>query len=109
MVWTQHLISPLSNQEREASEPGYALQQAHRRKVSQIGEACRSEGIEFAPLAVEVLGGWSTSAATHLKKLGKAQAGRAGRPQAELISQLFQKLSILLVRDNAALLLSRQP
>ena len=61
------------------------------------------------PLAVEVLGGWSDVAVKQLQRLGKAQAGRSGREEGEVVRQLFQKLSILLVKDNAALLLSRQP
>ena len=62
--------------EREAAEPGYALLQAFTRKFNQIGEACRTEGIDFVPLPVEVLGGWSKSASLQLTLLSRA--GRTG-------------------------------
>ena len=64
--------------------------QAHQRKVSQIGEACSAEGINFVPLAVEVLGGWSDVAVKQLQRLGKAQAGRSVREEGEVVCQLFK-------------------
>ena len=70
-------------------EPGYALLQAHSRKFNLIGEACRAEGIDFVPLPVEVLGGWSKSASLQLTRLSRALAGRNGRDEKEVKRHLF--------------------
>ena len=94
---------------KEADQAGYALDQAHKRKVAQVGTACQQEGIDFIPLPVEVLGGWSSVAVKHLKRIARAHASRTGRHDSEVVTQFFQKLSILLVKGNAALLLSRLP
>ena len=42
-------------------------------------------------------------------KLGAALARQSGREEAECVRHLFQRLSILLVKGNAALFLNRQP
>ena len=44
-----------------------------------------------------------------VKKLGAALARQSGREEAECVRHLFQRLSILLVKGNAALFLNRQP
>ena len=95
--------------EREAETPGFALDQAYKRKMSQVGASCECEGIVFIPLPVETFGGWSKGAVGVIKRIGSALAGRSGREEGEVISHLFQKLSVLLQRGNAALLLNRAP
>ena len=44
-----------------------------------------------------------------VKKLASAQARQTGEDRSEAIRHLYQKLSVLLTRGNAALLLNRQP
>ena len=95
--------------EREANTPGYALQQAFQRKESQVGPACRSQGIEFVPFPVEVLGGWSKGAVRHLKRLAGALGTRSGKEGVEVQAHLLQKLGLLLQKGNVALLLYRAP
>ena len=59
----------------------------------------------FIPLAVESLG-WHNVAVGELRKLGGMRhTGQEG----EAISHLFKRLSILLVRGNAALVLNHIP
>ena len=41
-----------------AATPGYALEQAHRRKMRGAEEACRAQGLNFLPLVAESHGGW---------------------------------------------------
>ena len=95
--------------EREAEAPGFALDQAYNRKMRQVGAACEREGIIFIPLPIETFGGWSKGAVTVIKQIGSALAGRSGHEEGEVISHLFQKLSVLLQRGNAALLCNRVP
>ena len=44
-----------------------------------------------------------------VKKLASAQARQTGEEQSEATRHLYQKLSVLLARGNAALLLNRFP
>ena len=44
-----------------------------------------------------------------MKKLGSAKARHTGEEEAQEISRLFQKLSIALMRGNAALFNNRVP
>ena len=71
--------------------------------------ACEREGICFIPLPVESLGGWHKRAVEVLRKLAKAQARTTGKEEDEAIRHLFQRLGVLLVKGNAALLLNRIP
>ena len=89
--------------------PGHALQVAHKRKLDKSWEACSREGISFVPLAVESLGAWHKAAVAQVKKLGSAKARHTGEEEPQEISRLFQKLSIALIRSNAALLNNRVP
>ena len=95
--------------EREAEFPGFALGHAHDRKVSQVGEACEREGIVFIPVVFETFGGMSQAAVKVVRRLGAALAGRSGRDEGEVIGHLFQRLSVLLQKGNAALLSNREP
>ena len=46
-----------------SSNQGHALQVAEARKIVALDNLCHAEGISFIPLAVEVLGGWSSQQA----------------------------------------------
>ena len=81
---------------RAATEPGHALTVAFDRKVGAVAEACRRQGIAFVPLAAESLGGWHEVA---VAELGRLEAAR----------HLFGRLSVLLMRGNAALFSNRIP
>ena len=61
------------------------------------------------PIAVESLGAWHPSAVAELKKLGSALARHTGEDEGSTISWLFQKLSVSLMRGNAALFNNRNP
>ena len=95
--------------EYEANTPGYALSQAFNRKMRQIGTACEREGIVFEPLPVETLGGWSSRATKVLRRIGIALASQSRKEEGEVVSHLFQRLSLLLCKGNAALLQNRMP
>ena len=63
----------------------------------------------FAPMPWETLGGWHEDTVDQVKKLASAQARQTGEEQSEATRHLYQKLSVLLARGNAALLLNRFP
>ena len=54
-----------------ASSPGYALAVGKERKRASHAEACHSVGVNFIPLVVESLGGWSKEAADTISSIGR--------------------------------------
>ena len=92
-----------------ALTPGHALQIAHKRKLDKSWEACNQEGICFIPIATESLGAWHKSAVEQVKKLASAKARHTGEEESLEVTRLFQKLSIALMRGNAALFNNRVP
>ena len=88
---------------------GHTLAYAFDRKMTTHGADCRREGMVFLPLPVESLGGWHELALLQIRKIGSAQARQLGKEEGEAIAHLFQRLSVLLVKGNAALLLNRIP
>ena len=58
---------------------------------------------------METLGGWSVAAADQIRRLGQALARATGQEGADSVKHLFGRLSVLLMRGNAALLLNRVP
>ena len=95
--------------DRESIEPGYALNLAHDRKLRAAQEDCRRQGLTFVPLAVEALGGWHPLAETQVRKLGSCLALHSGQDDAETITFLWRRLSILLQKGNCAILGNRTP
>ena len=71
--------------------------------------SCNQQGITFIPLAVESLGAWHKSAVAEVKKLGSALARHTGEEETVTIQRLFQKLSVSLMKGNAALFNNRNP
>ena len=92
-----------------AITPGHAAAEAYARKMREGEEVCRRQGITFIPLALESLGGWHGVGETEVRKLGSALARQTGQVEGICISRLFQKLSILLMKGNCALINNREP
>ena len=63
----------------------------------------------FLPLAAEDLVGWHPLAVEQVKKLGAALARLAGEEKGVLKSQLFQRLSLVLIKGNAAIFSNHIP
>ena len=95
--------------DRAAVTAGHGLSEAYKRKMTKAGEACRKVGLTFIPMSMETLGGWHEQTELQVKKLASAQARHTGGDQSETTRHLSQRLSILLARGNAALILNRQP
>ena len=67
------------------------------------------QGIVFLPIAVESLGAWHPLAVKEVTKLASAKARHTGEEESVEVSRLFQKLSVALMRGNAALFNNRVP
>ena len=92
-----------------AAEPGFALKVAEGRKLGSHNAACRAIGVSFIPIVAETLGGWSADSVVHIARIGRLVGQRLGTPPAIAIKHLFQRLSILLWKGNAALWARRLP
>ena len=105
------VVSPLlaDRLDNSITTPGHTLVVAFNDKCRDYLEACEREGMAFIPLPVETLGGWHKKAVEQLRKLARAQARSTGKGEDEAIRHLFQRLGVLLVKGNAALLLNRIP
>ena len=95
--------------DQAAVTAGHGLSVAYNRKVTKAGEACRKACMVFIPVPMETLGGWHEQTVLQVKKLASAQARLTGGDQSEITRHLSQRLSILLQRGNAALILNRRP
>ena len=95
--------------DRAAEEPGHALVHRYEQKMAKYSEACLGEGIVFTPAPFEVLGGVHESTASIITRLGQALAQSSGQEEDIVVKHLFGRMSILLQRGNASLILSRTP
>ena len=95
--------------ERAAEELGYSANLRYQQKLRKYAEKCISEGIKFIPIICETTGGWHEEAVAVLKGLAVALARATGGDEREVVQHMFGRLSVLLQRDNATLLLNRQP
>ena len=78
----------------------------------KVGEqrkvAAKKAGINFIPIVVETLGGWSSEAIQTITDIGRLQGQRLGITPGESIRHLFQRLAISLWRGNATLWINRK-
>jgi hypothetical protein len=58
---------------------------------------------------VDTLGGWHPSALSIITRLGCQVASNVGKEGQEVMRHLRQRLAVLLVRDNVAMLCARTP
>ena len=105
------VVNPLqiSMVQQAAVTPGYALTKSFERKVAKHGESCQQAGVCFTPLPFETLGGWHDSTVCEVKKIASSLSRHTGSSEGETIKHVIQRLSILLIKGNAALLLNRFP
>uniref|UniRef100_A0A1X7U3M7 Uncharacterized protein n=1 Tax=Amphimedon queenslandica TaxID=400682 RepID=A0A1X7U3M7_AMPQE len=105
------VISPLQEQRvaTAAVVQGSSLGVAEARKLSLHAANCHQAGITFIPMAVEALGGWSSSASEVIGHISRLLALRLGHPLSETCHHLFQRLSVALWRGNASMWATRHP
>ena len=94
---------------KSAQDGSSAVEHSHNVKVRKYEERCAAEGISFVPLAVDTLGGWHPSALPIITRLGRQVASNVGREGDEVVRHFRQRLGVLLVRDNVAMLCGRTP
>ena len=82
---------------------------AYNLKVRNYGERCAREGIAFLPMAVDSFGGWHKAALAALTRLGRQLARTLGSEEKVQVRHLRQRVGVLLVRDNVAMMCSRSP
>ena len=58
---------------------------------------------------MDTFGGWHGAALDALSKLGRQVARQVGKEEEEMVRHLRQRLSVILTRDNVAMLGSRAP
>ena len=85
------------------------MRSAYNIKMSKYDERCAAESIMFIPLAVDSFGGWHGAALDVFSKLGRQLSRQLGKEEEEVTRQLRQRLSIILTRDNVAMMGSRIP
>ena len=105
------VVNPLQTRlvEQAANTAGHALVTAYNRKMNQAGEACRREQILFVPMPMETLGGWHEATELQVKRVASAQARHTGEELSDATRHLYQKMAVLLVKGNSALLNNRIP
>ena len=92
-----------------AVTPGHSLSVAFERKMRGAADDCARQGVSFVPMAFESLGGWHKTAEQQVKRLAQAVARQTGRDESECCSQATSRLSLLLMKGNAAILSNRIP
>ena len=98
-----------SNVTAAAEKSGSALIKAVQRKVQGVAEACHEQGLVFLPIAMETLGGLHKVGEDQVRRIGAAVARNQGSDERVATRQLFQRLSLTLMRGNAALIVGRRP
>ena len=92
-----------------ATTPGHSLDFAFDRKMRGAADDCQRQGVAFIPLAFESLGGWHKTAEVQVKRIAQALARQTGREESECVSKATSRLSLLLMKGNAAILTNRIP
>ena len=85
----------------------FAAKQAEEKKVAKYSQACSKAKVTLLPLAVEFFGGWGPTAQKFFRKLATAIGNRSERKPNVIIPEIYQKLSSVLVKANAAALALR--
>ena len=92
-----------------ATTPGHSLDFAFDRKMRGAADDCQRQGVAFIPLAFESLGGWHKTAEVQVKRIAQALARQTCREESECVSKATSRLSLLLMKGNAAILTNRIP
>ena len=92
-----------------AVTPGHALTTRFNSKMAESSEDCHRQGISFSPIVVESLGGFHAVAVREVKKQASALARHTGEDEGGAVRQCFTRLSLLLMKGNAAILSNRIP
>ena len=92
-----------------SATPGYALDLRYQTKIKDSYQDCQRMGITFLPIVAEFLGGWHKITIGEIKKLSATLARHTGEEEGEMARRTFVRLSIILMKGNAAILTNRIP
>ena len=103
------VINPLNLQfiQEAAQTCGHAAEMGEEAKHSRNDEACALRGWSCIPLVVEVFGGWGNETINVLLAISKMVATQLCRPLNEVMSGIYSRLSLPLMRQNARPILAR--
>ena len=103
------VINPLNLQfiQEAAQSCGHAPEIGEEVKHSRNVEACALRGWSCIPLVVEVFGGWGNEAINVLSTISIKVATQLCRPLNEVVSNIYSRLSLTLMRQNAGAILAR--
>src|SRR6201995_2714330 len=106
--WTLPGVGLVPSHLRQSSQAaGSAAALGESRKVTKYSDIASSGDFIFAPIAVETLGVWGTSALAICEEIGGRAALLSGDPRAT--SFLKQRLSLAVQRGNAASVAGTHP
>ena len=92
-----------------ADDGAHAVNEAVARKMRKYGARCEAEGLAYVPMAVDAFGGWHPLALDTISRLALDLARNTNRELGEVRRHLRQRLGILFLRDNVAMLHARTP
>ena len=107
MAFDVSVVSPTQEAILHRAADSAAIEMRKSSKNRQHLDNCRAQGIFFQPLVVETFGGWDADAVKFLKDIARLDARRWAKNDAIEINQFFQRLSVVLQRGNASLLINR--
>ena len=104
------VASPLRQDSRHLTlhNPSAVLEKARIGKFRKYGDKIPPE-IALVPLAVTTFGAWEENAVINLKEISKQQAANQRIDGGKLLCHFFERLSVVLQRENGAMLIERSP
>ena len=97
---------------RSASDPSAATNSyaATKRSYLDTAQQCHDEGITFIPMVAEgASGGWGDDAERVWSKIARAICTTSGEDTSKVSADLYQSLSLILLREGARAVLRRLP
>ena len=92
-----------------AEDGSFAVDRAVATKLRHYADRCEAEGLAYIPLAIDTFGGWHPLALQTIGRLA-LQLARATDSELGVVKRhLRQRLPVLFVRDNVAMLGGRVP
>ena len=92
-----------------AEDGAYAVNEAVARKERKYGARCQAEGLAYVPLAVDTFGGWHPLALKTINRLPLELARATNGELGVVRRHLRQRLGVLFLRDNVAMLHAQTP
>ena len=86
---------------------GYSAAEKEVVKMTKNGPKCAKLGWECIPLAVETYGGWGEKAQEMFNRISRRLAVGSASSEAGVRQDMYGRLSLTLVRENAKAILAR--